>query len=200
VHFVRHGESEANRLRVLSNRDQPHPLTALGRQQARETAPALTGIRAIYSSPIRRARETAAIIAERLGVAVVIDDALREFDCGVMEGRGDEAAWGEWRRVWRSWAAGDHGARVEGGECYQDVRDRFIPFVREVVRLHEGEDIVLVGHGALFMTQLANVLENVSANFALANPVAHVLPVTASTLPDGRLVCEWWCGLPSPFL
>lgn len=93
--FARHGESVANVEPIISNRDLPHPLTAKGRQQANALADRLAenSIVAIYSSPILRAQGTAQIIAQRLGLVVETSAALREFDCGVAEGRGDDEAW-----------------------------------------------------------------------------------------------------------
>ena len=89
--FARHGENQANVERIISNRSLPHGLTAKGRAQA-ETLAALLDentVVAIYASPILRAQETASILSERLGLPVRTSDALREFDCGIAEGRGD---------------------------------------------------------------------------------------------------------------
>src|SRR5512136_313555 len=104
-YFVRHGQSEANVQRVISNRDLPHPLTELGRRQADALAQALADVplAAIYSSPIIRAVQTAQIVAASNGLPLEIADALREPDCGIMEGRADEEAWAEHDRVVYDW-------------------------------------------------------------------------------------------------
>jgi bisphosphoglycerate-dependent phosphoglycerate mutase len=77
-YFVRHGESEANSLHIVSNRDLPHGLTAKGREQADMLANQLasSGITKIFTSPLLRARQTAAILAHALGLEVVVSDAL----------------------------------------------------------------------------------------------------------------------------
>ncbi len=97
VYFVRHGESTANVARVISNKRGDYaPLTNKGRQQAKELLEKLRnqgGIAVVYTSPLMRAKETADIIAAALRTDVQIADALREPDCGVLEGRGDEEAW-----------------------------------------------------------------------------------------------------------
>ncbi len=87
-YFLRHGESEANVLQVVSNRGMQHPLTGKGREQARALAGSLlpAGIQAIFTSPLLRAVQTAEILAERLGVAFQVTDALAEYDCGALEG------------------------------------------------------------------------------------------------------------------
>ena len=65
LYFVRHGESEANTLHVISNRESPFGLTALGKKQANILADSLKDIpvTVIFSSPILRARETADILS-----------------------------------------------------------------------------------------------------------------------------------------
>ena len=64
--FVRHGESEANVLRVISNHSLPHALTGRGRGQAHRLAERVQGsdIVRIYCSAILRARQTAEIVAQ----------------------------------------------------------------------------------------------------------------------------------------
>lgn len=70
LYFVRHGESEANVLKVISNRGSRHGLTEKGRRQSAELASNLEGSRAtrIYSSPLLRALQTAETVSSALGV------------------------------------------------------------------------------------------------------------------------------------
>jgi broad specificity phosphatase PhoE len=85
--LVRHGETDWN----AEGRLQGHtdrPLSDYGRRQARELAGELEDeeLAAIYSSDLARARETAEIVGERLGLPVVLDPDLREKDWGTWEG------------------------------------------------------------------------------------------------------------------
>src|SRR6185369_16537605 len=105
LYFVRHGESEANLLREISNRGTRHGLTAKGREQATALVQALSreAIQHIYTSPLLRAVQTAEILAGRFNVPFQTADALREFDCGFVEGRSDTAAWEIHSRIHESW-------------------------------------------------------------------------------------------------
>jgi 2,3-bisphosphoglycerate-dependent phosphoglycerate mutase len=85
--LVRHGETDWN----ADGRLQGHtdrPLSEFGRRQARRLAEELADeeIAAIYSSDLARARETAEIVGERLGLPVALDPELREKDWGTWEG------------------------------------------------------------------------------------------------------------------
>src|SRR5690242_1411939 len=95
LYFVRHGESEANIQHVISNRESPFGLTSLGRKQASTLAEALKDISltAIYSSPVLRARETAEILSQSFHLPYQVTEALREYDCGILEERSDEESW-----------------------------------------------------------------------------------------------------------
>ena len=197
LYFVRHGESEANLLRVISNRDLAHGLTERGRQQATELAERLRGVgaRQIFSSPILRARQTAQILSEILGVDYAVTDALREFDCGIAEGRSDAEAWELHRWVMEEWQQGGNpAARIEQGESLLDIQGRFVPFAEQLVQQQvEPGDSVLVGHGGLYLCMLPRVLLNVGAQEALPFPNASYV------LAEGRsegLVCLEWCGRP----
>jgi broad specificity phosphatase PhoE len=88
IYMVRHGQSEDNAAGILGGR-RDSALTELGRKQADHIALELVGkgIDAIYSSPLKRAHDTASIIAGRLGIADIKTDArLVERDFGVLTG------------------------------------------------------------------------------------------------------------------
>src|SRR5215216_5747926 len=80
LYFVRHGESEANIQHVISNRESSFRLTPLGIGQASILAEKLREIpfTAVFSSPVRRARETADILSLAFHLPYQVTEALRE--------------------------------------------------------------------------------------------------------------------------
>src|ERR687886_3086288 len=151
--FVRYGESEANLLNVFSNRDALHGLTERGRAQVEALAEKLVGIRfdAFYSSPIPRARESAAILAARLGIGYTLTPALLEYDVGALEGRCDAASWQDYGAVRDAWFIERRwDVRTGGGESFEDIRRRFVPFIEQLTASPAQGATLLLGHGGTF--------------------------------------------------
>ena len=198
LYFVRHGQSEANVQRVISNRSLPYPLTELGRQQAEALAQSLADvpIAAIYSSPILRAAQTAEIVAAAKGLPIEFVDALREPDCGIMEGRGDEAAWAEHDRVTSDWLDGKFDNRIAGGESYNDLRARFVPFIDHLVAVHGRTDhnLLLIAHGSLLYLMLPLALNNIELESVGDYPMRNTIVIIAEKQARG-LVCLEWGGV-----
>lgn len=195
LYFVRHGESEANILRVISNRGSRHGLTGRGRQQVAELARNLSGLgdSRIFTSPLLRAIQTAEILSEVLGVRYEVIDALREFDCGVAEGRSDAEAWELHRQVMEDWLQrGALRAKIPLGESFVDIRDRFVPFIEGLLEEQDGPgDTILIGHGGLYLCMLPLILVNIGPSEARAFP--NSASVLARMSPEG-LACVEWCG------
>ncbi|MBV8367190.1 MAG: histidine phosphatase family protein [Candidatus Eremiobacteraeota bacterium] len=132
--FVRHGESTWNIEGRFQGRQDP-PLSPLGERQARAVAERLACAvhpGAIVSSPQRRARSTAELIAARCTLPLVLDDRLVEIAHGQWEGllRSQVAArWPDWLDRWRD---EPQTVRFPGGESVADVRARLDAFVSNV--------------------------------------------------------------------
>ena len=112
VYLVRHGENRANLTKEFSYLKVDYPLTPKGRLQSVQTAQvfAQKPIDAIYSSPLKRAFETAEIIAARLGLGVVPMENFREVNVGHLEGSSPTAeVWAQHNRVIKDWYNGNSG-------------------------------------------------------------------------------------------
>ena len=128
LYYVRHGESGSNVARVLSHRTLDPDLTERGYLQARQAAELLStepaGTGPIFTSPLKRAIQTAATIGERLGRTVQVIEELRELNVGDLEGRSDDAAFATWWGVLEAWASGDREARFASGESHVELTQR----------------------------------------------------------------------------
>lgn len=196
IYFTRHGESHANVLRQISNRGLVHPLTQKGREQASALADRLRGcaITRIYTSPVLRALETTVIVAHRLGLEYEVADGLREFDCGIAEGRTDQEAWQLWQAAVDNWT--EHRRwewRIPEGESFCDIRNRFVPFVEGLVAQYRESDAALlcVSHGGVLWMMLPLVLANVDHDWMAQRGLANTALIVAELGPDGLRCVEW---------
>ncbi len=145
VHLLRHGEV-LNPRGVLYGRLPDYHLSDAGREMAEKVAAALTGrdITALFSSPLERAQETAAPIAQALGLPVLLDDRLLEatnhFE-GQTVGVGDGALASP-----RHWWALRNPFRPSWGEPYRQVAQRMLSVVRTAREAAAGHEAVCVSH------------------------------------------------------
>lgn len=151
--FARHGESSANANRVIANRGYSYGLTDIGRMQVAALAEHLegSGATALYTSPLRRTIETAQVLGSKLGLDYTVASALREFDCGVLEGRSDEEAWREHARIFHEWYVEENeNYAPKGGENLHRIRKRFKRFIDTITQDHADETVICVGHGGTY--------------------------------------------------
>jgi broad specificity phosphatase PhoE len=200
IFFARHGESQANLLREYSCVGLKHPLTGRGRLQASALAQALQdrAIHHIYASPVLRALETSVIVAYRLGVEYTVVEALREFSVGVLEGQIADPAWQPLRDLFQDWSLHRRlERRIEGGESFYDVQQRFVPFIAGLTGEYgrTDENLLCVAHGGLYRAMLPEVLTNVDQNFIDSNGgIDYTDCIVAELRPEG-LVCVEWNGV-----
>ena len=162
--YLRHGETNWN-AEGKSQGNVDVPLNARGEAQAHEAAAALLGrgIRSIVSSPMRRARDTAAIIAKVLGLVVGEEADLREVAFGAKEGQ----PMGPWYEAWLAGAVTPPGA-----ETFEALRTRAAAALNRA--LERTPPVLVVAHGSIFRALRAEM----------------GLPVTTRT-PNGLpLLCE----------
>jgi broad specificity phosphatase PhoE len=155
-----------------------------------------TPVAAIFSSPVLRARQTTEILSTAFGIPYQVTEALREYDCGILEEKGDEESWRSHRQYFEDWILRrNYTSKPKEGESYLDIQNRFVPFIDELVSAnsHGDRQILLIGHGGLFLLMLPVVLNNIDHSFATRHGIGNVEYVLAEYGTRG-LVCMRWGG------
>lgn len=140
---------------TIAGRSPDVHLSPLGHEQAARLAERVAAlpVRAIYSSPIDRARETAEPIAKRLGLAMQISDALTELDFGDWTRRKLD----DLRQMPRfaHWNTFRSGTRIPGGELMLEVQTRIVTEMLRLREAHPHDCIALVSHGDVIKAAVA---------------------------------------------
>lgn len=153
IYLLRHGENLANLSKEFSCRKIDYSLTPRGVLQAQQSAAFFQtqAIDAIYTSPLKRAVETAAIVGDALNLPVTRIEALREINVGELEGADDlSAAWELHNDVMQSWFDGDAERRFPGGESQSELIQRMRSALQQAVRGRDGQCIIFAAHGGIF--------------------------------------------------
>jgi probable phosphoglycerate mutase len=152
--LVRHGETDWNRDNRFQGRADPS-LNDVGRSQARELAAQLAGepVAALYSSPLRRAHETARILGESLALEVRTSAALMEVDVGSWSGLTRTEIEVRFPAGYRRWL--DYGHGWDGGETYDELGARVVASLLDIASAHPGERVLAVTHGGPIRSALA---------------------------------------------
>jgi broad specificity phosphatase PhoE len=184
--LVRHGETDWNR----ENRFQGHadiPLNEAGRAQARALVRELAAesFHAVYSSPLLRAYETAAILAESLELHVERADDLMEVDVGSWSGLTRVEVEARFPQGFRRWL--DYGHGWDDGETYDELGTRVVFGLQRIATAHPETTILAVTHGGPIRSALAAAD---GVRFAEARRAIHVIgncAVVRLAVRDGKL-------------
>ena len=162
LYIIRHGRTDWNDLRMLQGKTDI-PLNEDGRRMAAEAAKEYAEIPfdICFCSPLVRAKETAEILLRGRDVPVEYDDRLMEMSFGVYEGVKSSFDIPDCPVNEFFFHPESYDDPVEGGESTRDLMERTGSFLREKVypRLERGEDVLIVGHGAMNSSIVCNVLE-----------------------------------------
>ncbi len=155
-HLLRHGERMSGR--VLVGRMPGVGLSERGRAEIAAVADRLAGerIAALYASPLQRTRESAEIVAERLGLPIAFLDDLIELDFGEWTGATFDSIRADPR--WEAWRTQRSLASIPGGESMRQVQRRVVEALMEIGERHRDENVVLVSHGDVIRAGLVFAL------------------------------------------
>jgi probable phosphoglycerate mutase len=184
--LIRHGSIDLLG-RTLAGRAPDVHLNARGKVEAERLAERLAHIpvRAIYTSPMERAQETAWPLAARFGLDLRISAGLDEIDFGAWTRRSFSEL--DPQPEWQRWNAARSEARAPGGESMGEVQARVVAEIESLAPLHGNEAVALISHGDVIKAALMHTL---------GVPLDHILrfeisPASVSVLlhrPDGAQV------------
>lgn len=148
IFLARHGQDTDNESSILNGR-RDTKLTELGRKQASEAADKLIDkdIEIVYSSPLKRAYETASIIAKRIGVNDVVEiDDLVERDFGVLTGKSISEITHYANNILKTDKV-NYFLDAEGAEDFPTLLEREKKLLNKIFEKHKEGNILLVTHG-----------------------------------------------------
>jgi broad specificity phosphatase PhoE len=158
LYLVRHGETTYNAEHRIQGQSDA-PLSETGRRQSRAVADALVScpIDAVYSSPLRRALETAKETAERHALTVQTDPRLMELNAGVFEGHLRSELADVYPDELARWLGGQSDFAIPGGESRRQLIDRGCDAIRAIAATPHRQ-MVVVAHGGLLSVVLRALL------------------------------------------
>jgi broad specificity phosphatase PhoE len=186
IYLARHAESDWN----AENRFQGHadrPLTERGREQAVALADQLAGkpLDAIFSSPLRRALETAELVAARHDLPAIPVKGLREVDVGGWAGLSRSEVEARFPDAFGRWLAGGEG--WEDGETYDEMAERVLAAVREVASEHPDGTVLIVSHGGPIRALHAAARNMTVHDYRRLHRVEPNARLSALAIEEGRL-------------
>jgi len=158
--LVRHGETSWNSQGRIQGCGSDTELSQKGRVQAEKIAIALRREKpgAVYSSNLKRARETAQAIAQDCQLEVELNHDLREIDAGELEGLLGKELGGQYSKFWNEWRKGSPSLHTPGGESLEELQMRAWRAIQYITEKHPDEAVVVVGHFFVNMTIICQAL------------------------------------------
>ncbi len=149
LYIVRHCETMGNHLKVFQG-NSDFEVSPVGKKQIAALGERFRGIdvNVIYSSPLARAKKTAAAIAQIKGLEIITDNDLREIHGGIIEGKHLNDIFENHRQLEDAWNLTPQNFAPENGESMRSVYARVFAAVQRIIRENKGQNIVTVSHGA----------------------------------------------------
>lgn len=198
MYYVRHGESVVNITKEFSYRRVDKSLTPRGKLQAEQTADFFSDrhIDAIFASPLKRAAETARVIAERIGKQVVYMEELREVNVGDLElCAPTHENWALYQSVVFEWFGGNKTSAFPNGENYFGLLERFRSSLIRIFDGRYGQNVVVVSHGGILGYTVKSICTEAD-NELLQDKESQNCSVSVfqAEVQNGKLTCilkEW---------
>jgi len=159
LYLVRHGETDWNyEQRVQGISDVP--INDRGEKQAYQLAESLQNlnIKVIYSSPLRRAQQTAKIISEALSMEIKTVKDLMELNQGSIEGLTYDELHYKYPELVRIWRTDPANAKMPQGEDLKELQTRAWKAIKKIAKDHNTESVVVVSHNLAIRSLLCKFL------------------------------------------
>jgi broad specificity phosphatase PhoE len=184
--LARHGETMWNVEKVFRGRADVN-LDEVGIKQAELLGKYLSNweLEAIYSSPVKRALDTANIVARYQKVVVRIAEGLIDFDFGEWQSLPEQEVKRLYPAILNEWQSNPHKVKMPGGESLEDVRMRAVEVVSDVLSRHRG-NVLLVSHRVVIKVLICYLLGLDNSHFG--NISQDVGGITIFNYADGRFV------------
>lgn len=170
IYLIRHGETDQNKCKCLQGRSDIE-LNEYGRELARKTAEGLKDIPfdIIFTSPLKRARETAEIIRGKREIPIVLEERIQEISFGEYEGLcyGKENYSIPDKNFMNFFNKPQDYKTPPGGESLEEVITRMGEFLQEILQkeVYKDKNILLSTHGCALKACLANINGSLLAEF-----------------------------------
>ncbi|KAK8921957.1 hypothetical protein KSP39_PZI020378 [Platanthera zijinensis] len=193
VILVRHGETSWNASRIIQGHIDSE-LNDIGRQQAVAVGSHLSkekNIVAIYSSDLKRAAETARIIASTCNLPeVILDPSLRERHLGDLQGLTLRDAEKQKPIAYKHFLSAKRDQEIPGGgESLAQLHERCTSFLKNLARKHKGERIIAVTHGGVLRELHKRASPTMLPNGKIKNTSINVIRINEN---DDKWTVKRW--------
>lgn len=188
IMLIRHGDTDWNVGEIFRGRADIE-LNEIGIKQGQLLAEYLADqpIKAVYSSPLKRALKTAEIIAACHNINITLSQELVDFNYGLWQGLSHGAVQQKYQEIYNEWLKNPHLVKMPKGESLNDVRERIISLMNQVITMHEGT-VALVSHRVIHKVIICALLGLDNSHFW--NIKLDTCGITTFIYEDKRFVLE----------
>ena len=187
---ARHGDATYGGPRGVLTMN-PGELTAVGARQVEQMAEGLRDERvaAVFSSPLRRATQSATIAARTLGLRPQVLTGVHEYEVG--DFAGVPYADPRVEELFNAWARNDLDVGFPGGETGRQLIARFDGALQEAADRYRGETVLVMTHGGVMSVAIPHLAINVRADLGRRCFVPNAVPAVVEVDSDGVRVLSW---------
>lgn len=188
--LVRHGRTGWNKEQIFRGHKDV-PLDEVGRQEARLVGERLKGegIKAVFSSPLSRAKETAEAVARSYNIEVQIVEGLIDLHFGEWEGMSLEEVKKQYPDLYKQWQGAPQKVIFPGGEGLDAVRSRAMKAVKNIIERHPQEAVALVSHRVVLKVLICALLGLDNSHFW--NIAQDTTAINCFHHRDGTWICNF---------